>query len=185
MGRYLPYASGGGAGNEALTVGALKAMTTAPIASIQTAYRGSYFPVGDVKSAPPASAQNLQTPGDALTIRQVPGRPQPYAVPGYQYNAPPVMAAPYGSRGTAQGSAIQAVPAYGSPSRGYAIPVMPQGSAARAQPAPAGAQPPALSGRAVAPPAAKDLRRLRCGSSTIVCEAGSTAMCEGRPVACN
>jgi hypothetical protein len=174
MGRYLPYAAGGG-GNEAMTVGALKAMTTAPIASIQTAYRGSYFPVGDVKSAPPASAQNLQAPGDATNIRQMPGRVQPYAVPAYPYSPPPaVMVAPSGSQGAAQGSAIQAVPApYGGPSQGYAIPVQPQGSAARAQSgAPAGS-------------AAKELRRMRCGSSTIVCEAGSTAMCEGKPVACN
>jgi hypothetical protein len=101
------------------------------------------------------------------------------------------MVAPaYGSSSAVQGSAIQAVPAYSGSSQGYAIPVQPQGGAARAQSggqagAQAGAQPPALSGRTAAPPAAKDLRRLRCGSSTIVCEAGSTAMCDGKPVACN
>lgn len=184
-GRFLPYAAGGGS-NEAMIVGALKAMTTAPIASIQTAYRGSYFPVGDVKSAPPASAQNLQTPGDALTIRQMPGQVQPYAVPAYPYSPPPAIAAPhYGAAGAVQGSAIQAAPAV----PGGGAQILPYGStpgsAARAQRGAPGAQPPALSGRAAAPPAAKELRRLRCGSSTIVCEAGSTAMCEGRPVACN
>jgi hypothetical protein len=162
-----------------MTVGALKAMTTAPIASIQTAYRGSYFPVGDVKSAPPASAQNQQMPGEPMTIRPMPGYPYGASPP------PAVMAAPYGSQGTAQGSAIQAVPApYGGPSQGAAIPVQPQGGAARAQVGrPGGALQPAP--QPAPPPAARELRRLRCGSSTIVCEAGSTAMCEGRPVACN
>jgi len=176
--RTLPVLGSGGP--EGMALESLKSMTTAPIASVQSTYRGTYFPVGDVKSAPPASAANQPNPY----------RPQagyPYAAPVYPSSPPPaVMVAPHGSQGSMQGSAIQAVPAYGGPSQGAAIPVMPQGGGARAQSgAPTGAQPPALSGRAAAPPAAKDLRRLRCGSSTIVCEAGSTAMCEGRPVACN
>jgi len=175
--RYVPVLGSGGP--EGMALETLKSMTTAPIASVQSTYRGSYFPVGDVKSAPPVTASEPQYPG------RVRG-PQPYAVPAYQYSPPPaVMVAPsYGSQGAVQGSAIQAVPApYGGSSPGYAIPVQPQGGAARMQAGrPGGALQPAPQ---AAPPAAKDLRRLRCGSSTIVCEAGSTAMCDGKPVACN
>jgi hypothetical protein len=95
-----------------------------------------------------------------------------------------VIAVPYGSQGTVQGSASRAVPVpYGGPSQGVAIPVLPQGGAARTPIGrPGGALQPAPQ---PAPPAAKDLRRVRCGTGTLVCEAGSTAMCEGKPVACN
>jgi len=167
--RYLPVLGSGGP--EGMALETLKSMTSAPIASVQSSHRGIYFPVGDVKSAPVAASEQAY-PGRMRT-------PQPYAAPVYPYSPPPaVMVAPHGAQGTAQGSAIQAAPAYGGPSQGFAIPVQPQVGAARAQP-------PALSGRPIAPPAAKDLRRLRCGSSTIVCEAGSTALCDGKPVACN
>jgi hypothetical protein len=147
----------------------LGTMTTAPVKTIQTAYTGTQFRVSQ----------------DGKPIANNPSYAIPGAVPfGY---APPVAvrAAPSGVQ--AQSVAIPAMPGYqefmlqemlrqqqiggGARARGTPVPAL----------VPQGAQGPQGSRGAPTP----KLGMARCGSSTIVCQAGAeTAMCNGQPVPC-
>jgi hypothetical protein len=140
----------------------LSAMTSAPVKTIQTAYTGTQFRISPDGKPVAASATDPRM--------AIPGMPYGYPVP--QAPLPQVRIAP-GGVGAAVAAPVPAQPGViGGPalSGSRSLPLAPS---------------PTPAARALTPAPTPRLGMARCGSSTIVCPAGTeSVMCNGQPVAC-
>lgn len=150
----------------------LGALTTAPVKTIQTAYTGTQFRVSQ----------------DGKPIANNPS----YAIPGAVPHAPPVAvrAAPGGVQ--AHGAPIPAMPGY-QQMPGYQEFMQQEmlrqqritGGRAQAAPVPALVPQGSHGSQGSRSAPTPKLGMARCGSSTIVCQAGAeSAMCNGQSVPC-
>jgi hypothetical protein len=154
---WLPFPQG--QQQMAMVTDGLSAMTSAPVRTIQTAYTGTQFRISQ----------------DGKPVANNPS----YAIPG---------AVPYGYPSPSAAVGVAPVPVPNVPIEARRSLVYPQsvgraaiqgGASVQAAPAPV----PAL--RSSTPAPTPKLGMARCGSSTIVCQAGAeTVMCNGQPVPC-